>query len=195
MQCFVEYSTAGKLVWIGETEDRSSTLCSSPLTEVCLGFAGINGDSHSGLNRPSCVRVNQLYAEGTEIRNTRQVSIVSAEELRLIANDMGLEQLAPSFVGANLVVEGFPDFTFVPCSSRLQFDSGATVVIDMVNLPCQLPAREIEKVLPGMGKGFKSAARDRRGVTGWVEREGAVHLNDRVSLFIPNQSPWRFSKC
>ena len=155
MQCFVEYSTAGKLVWIGETEDRSSTLCSSPLTEVCLGFAGINGDSHSGLNRPSCVRVNQLYAEGTEIRNTRQVSIVSAEELRLIANDMGLEQLAPSFVGANLVVEGFPDFTFVPCSSRLQFDSGATVVIDMVNLPCQLPAREIEKSDAGNGKGLQ----------------------------------------
>ena len=68
--------------------------------------------------------------------------------------------------------------------------SGATLVIDMENQPCQYPAREIEADHPGYGKGFLPAARERRGVTAWVERPGAVAVGDTVALFVPTQRAW-----
>ena len=46
------------------------------------------------------------YAQGTEIRNTRQISIVSVEELAFIADSMGIDTLQPEWVGANLLVSG-----------------------------------------------------------------------------------------
>ena len=78
-----------------------------------------------------------------------------------------------------------------PPSSRLQGPDGTTLVIDMENRPCNLPARVIEGLLPGAGKRFKTAAKGRRGVTAWVERPGLLRLGDVVRLHIPDQRPWR----
>jgi len=103
---------------------------------------------------------------------------------------MGLERLDPSYMGATLVIEGIADFTHIPPSSRLQAETGATIVVDMENRPCMLPAREIEADMPGVGKAVKAAAKDRRGVTAWVEREGVLTLGARMRLHIPDQRPW-----
>jgi hypothetical protein len=70
-----------------------------------LGFEGIAGDVHEGATRSSCSRVTQLYPLNTEIRNTRQLTILSTENLAEIARDMGLEKISPELVGANVVVE------------------------------------------------------------------------------------------
>ena len=78
----------------------------------------------------------------------------------------------------------------MPPSSRLQFTSGATLTVDMENRPCHLPAPVIDEDAPGHGKAFKAAAKGRRGVTAWVEREGALHLGDEVVLHIPDQRVW-----
>ena len=179
-----------RLVWIGRVDNRSSTLCSESLTTTELTFAGLEGDDHGGLTRPACVRTEQLYDEGVEIRNTRQVSVVSREEVKLIAGEIGIYELSPSLLGANIMLEGIPGFTLLPPSSRLQFNSGATLVVDMINLPCNLPAREIEQVKKGCGRHFKQAARNRRGVTCWVEREGGITVGDSIRLFMPDQMPW-----
>jgi hypothetical protein len=103
---------------------------------------------------------------------------------------MGLAAMDFAWVGASLVLEGIPDLTHLPPSSRLQGPDGVTLVVDMENLPCQEPAVTIEKALPGQGKGFKSAAKDKRGITAWVEREGTLRLGDAVRLHIPAQRPW-----
>ena len=55
----------------------------------------------------------------------------------------------------------------------------------MENGPCQFPAREIEAEHPGRGAGYRRAARHRRGVTAWVEREGAIAVGDAARLFVP----------
>ena len=55
----------------------------------------------------------------------------------------------------------------------------------MENGPCQFSAREIERAHPGKGKGFIAAARHRRGVTAWVEREGAIALGETARLHVP----------
>ena len=190
MTALVESGFSGKVAWVGSVGSRDETLRAEPADEIRLVFEGIAGDSHGGLTRPSCVRVEDIHPLGTPIRNTRQASVLSAEELGLIATDMGVDELSPALLGANILTSGIPNLTLVPPASRLQFSSGATLVVDLENHPCNLPAREIEKEMPGFGRAFKMAAMRRRGITAWVEREGVVRRNDRISLFVPAQPAW-----
>jgi len=180
----------GTLAWIGAVADREADLASGPLNEIEATFAGFAGESHAGLTRPSDSRVLAQYERGTTIRNTRQFSIVSEEDLAAIAAEMGVADLDPSLIGASLVIRGIPDFTLIPPSSRLQFQSGTTLTIDMENRPCVLPGPVIERAHPGFGAKFKPAAEHRRGVTGWVEREGSLKIGDQCRLHIPDQPAW-----
>lgn len=179
-----------EIVWLGVVTDRAAALPSTPLEAMELTFDGPLGESHGGMTRPSCSRVLGLYPRNTPIRNVRQLSIVSEEELAAIAQEMGLETLDPTLLGATMVLRGVPDFSHVPPSSRLLADSGASLTVDMENRPCTLPARPIETQHPGYGKAFKPAAANRRGVTAWVEAEGRVALGDRLRLFVPDQPVW-----
>lgn len=180
----------GTVTWIGTVHDRGAALVSASRSQIMALFTGPQGDAHAGLTRPSCSRVKSQYPLGTTIRNTRQFSLVSAQELALIAQQMGLTALDPALLGATMVVDGIADFTHLPPASRLQAPSGATLVVDMANRPCTLPAREIEAIFPGAGKRFKPVATGRRGVTAWVEREGIFLLGDRLDLHIPDQRAW-----
>ena len=151
-------------------------------------FAGFEGDAYASLTRPACVRTKRQYQPGTNIRNVRQITIVSAEELTLIGEAMDLPgQVHPTWLRANLVVSGFPDFTEVPPSSRLILDDGAYLVVDMENEACRFPGELIEPHHPGYGKLFVKAAWGRRGVTAWVEREGDIWKGADVALHIPPQ--------
>lgn len=179
-----------EVTWLGHVPASKDSLRAEAVETLDLGFAGDRGARHEGENRPSCSRVTMLYPKGTEIRNVRQLTILSAEEMADIAEGVGLDVLDPRLLGASIVLKGIPDFTHVPPSSRLQAPSGLTPTIDMENLPCHLPAREIEADEPGHGKAFKSAANGRRGVTAWVERPGALALGDRLELFVPAQRGW-----
>ncbi len=178
------------VMWAGLVEDRAAALPSRAVEVLDLTFAGPLGEAHGGLTRPSCSRVLGLYPRNTPIRNTRQLSLLSAEDLEAIAADMGLPRLDPSLVGATLVLRGLPDFSHLPPSSRLLSDNGACLTVDMENRPCTLPARPIETAHPGFGARFKRAAAGRRGVTAWVEAEGRLSLGDRLRLFVPDQPIW-----
>lgn len=180
----------GRIAWLGRVTGQDKDLRSAPLQEAHLGFAGIAGEFHGGLTRPACSRTLAQYPKGTEIRNVRQLTVLSREELDQIASDIGLEALNPEWLGASMVIEGIPDFSHLPPSSRLQAPSGASLTVDMENRPCVFPGREIDKDHPKLGPKFKPAAQDRRGVTAWVEREGPVNLGDEVRLHIPDQPVW-----
>ena len=178
------------VTYLGYVPDRGASLRSQPLEQAMLTWAGIAGEAHGGTTRPSCSRVKSQHPRDTEIRNVRQLSILSAEELAQVAAHMGVDQFQPDWVGASMIIEGIPDFTYVPPSSRLQAPSGATLVIDMENRPCVLPAPVIEADAPGAGKLFKPAAEGKRGVTAWVEREGLIQVGDTLVLHIPDQPVW-----
>lgn len=180
----------GTITWLGRVVDREAALESASLDQLMARFSGPDGEAHGGLTRPSCSRVLGQYKRNTEIRNTRQFSILSAEDLAAIAADMGLQSLDPALVGASMVIEGIPDFSHIPPSSRLQADGGATLVVDMENRPCTLPARPIETRHAGFGKAFKPAAQGRRGITAWVEAEGVLRVGAQVRLHIPDQPVW-----
>jgi len=182
----------GEIVWLGHVPNRTAALASTAQAEMVLTFAGPDGEDHGGLTRPSCSRVISQYPRGTEIKNTRQLSVVSAEELSQIAAKMGVAELDPRLVGATMVVSGIPDFSHLPPSSRLQIAEGATLTVDMQNRPCHLPAAEINVPHPGKGGAFKRAANGLRGVTAWVEREGTVRVGDAVTVHVPDQRAWAY---
>ena len=191
MPALKKTAIVGRIEWLGRVEDRRAALEAAPQTRLMAHFSGPEGEAHGGSFRASCSRVLSQYPRGTEIRNTRQFSILSAEDLALIAAEMGLEALDPALLGATVVVSGIADFSYLPPSSRLIAPTGASLVVDMQNRPCTLPAKPIEARHPGKGAAFKPAAKGRRGVTAWVEREGELCLGDSLTLHIPDQRAWR----
>jgi hypothetical protein len=180
-----------EIVWLGAvmTGDRAGLMAPARNT-LELTFDGVTGAFHAGLTRKACARVKFQYAKGTRIKNERQLSIISQEELEKIAAKMDVDELNPARLGATMVIKGIANFTHVPPSSRLTAPSGATVTIDMANLPCQFPARSLAADHGDSAKQFKSAAKDLRGVTAWVAAEGSVAVGDVLTLHIPNQPVW-----
>ena len=187
MPALVPTDHSARVVWLGyqPVPVEKLVITAQALAEMPLSFAGFAGEVHAGLTRPSCSRVLKQYPRDTEIRNVRQLCVVSAEEMAEVAVKMGLEAMDYAWVGASLVLEGIPDLTHLPPGSRLQGPDGVTLVVDMENLPCQEPAVTIEKARPGQGKGFKRAAEGKRGVTAWVEREGEMLVGDAMTVWLP----------
>jgi len=191
MPCLIESPHSGTITWLGRVPDRAASLRAEALDALQATFDGLSGESHGGATRPACVRVNMLHDKGTKIRNTRQLSILSAEECAGIAADIGLDALDPIWLGASMVIKGIPDFTHIPPGSRLQTTAGTTLTVDLENGPCNWPGKEIEADKPGHGKTFRGAAAGRRGVTAWVERPGPLTVGDTVRLFVPVQRAWQ----
>jgi hypothetical protein len=165
--------------------DRDRGLEKQAVEQGNLLFSGMAGDCHGGLTRKSDSRMLKQYKRGTPVRNSRQVSILSAEELAEVAQNMAIPAVKPEWVGANMVLRGIPDLTLLPPSTRLQFPSGAMIVVDAENHPCRYPAEIIERHHPEAKKGFVAAAMHKRGVVGWVEAEGTIRIGDRITIWIP----------
>lgn len=192
MPALIKTDYTAEVTWLGVVTNMDrEELLSEVRQALDLRFDGIAGSVHGGLTRESCSRVKTQYPKGTPIRNERQLSIVSEEELKIIAETMGVDGIDPARLGASMVVRGLHDFSHVPPSSRLQAPSGATVAIDMLNQPCQFPARSLKKVHGDPAKGFKPAAEGHRGVTAYVVREGRVAVGDTLTLHIPGQRHWQ----
>lgn len=177
----------GKVEAVLANTNMAGGLATTQVEGAKLRYAGMEGDGHGGLTRAACVRTRQQYEVGTEIKNTRQLSVVSVEDLAQISENMGVDGLIPEWLGANLLISGIPDFTLLPPSSRLIFSGGASIVVDMENQPCKYPGDIIDQTHNGFGALFANKARGLRGVTAWVEREGMVKKGDSVELHIPPQ--------
>lgn len=163
------------------------TLQSSNVDRVRVTFEGLEGDVHTSLTRLSDVRVPH-YPRGTIIRNTRQVSILSQEELAEVAAAMALPEVLASWVGANLELRGIPNLTMLPPSTRIFFPDEAVIVVDAENMPCIGPGNAIQDHypdIPKLAQRFPKAAMHRRGVVGWIEREGYINNGDTVRVMLP----------
>lgn len=167
--------------------DRESGLEKQHVESVELRFSGIAGDCHGGETRKSDSRMLKQFKRGTVVKNARQVSILSIEELADIARSMGVPAILPEWVGSNLVTRGIPDLTLLPPSTRLQFPSGATIAVDIENVPCRYPAAIIERHHPEHVEGFVKAAKHKRGLVGWIEAEGVIRRDDAITIWIPPQ--------
>ena len=177
----------GQVTWLGWAPGGS--FVSEPAERLDLTYAGIEGDRHAGLTRKSGAR-EPWYPRGTPMRNERQLSLLGAEELADVAAAMGMAVLEPAWIGGNLVLAGIPDFSRLPPRTILMFPSGAAIRIDGDNGPCRQSGRAIAAAT-GVAKhetAFVVAAKHRRGLVGWVEREGTVRLGDRVTVRVWEQA-------
>lgn len=165
--------------------DRNAGLEKSALARMDLTFAGPVGDMHAGHTRKSDTRTKTMYPRDIDIRNVRQVTMVSVEELADAAKVLGIPAIKPDWFGANMLVSGIPDFTLLPPSTRLQFSSGATLVVDLENYPCSQVAEVVGRHHPEVQNKVVKAAMHKRGVTAWVEREGVVATGDAIIVFLP----------
>lgn len=157
-----------------------------PVEALALTLTGIAGDRHAGATRLSDART-PWHARGTPIANTRHLSFVSAEECAELAALMGIAAIDAALLGANLLLEGFPELSFLPPATRLQFPSGATIFVTEQNAPCVHPARKLAEAHsePRLAALFPKAAIGRRGLVGLVERAGPVRTGDAVRVIAP----------
>jgi MOSC domain-containing protein YiiM len=192
MTALVATEYSAQIVWLGViTQRKSVELQTEARSFIKIDWNGVLGSSHSGRTRFSDVRVSQQHDKGTEISNVRQLSIVSQEDIEQISAGMCMGQFDPSWLGANLVVSGLPDFSHLPPSSRLQSANGTTLIVDMQNHPCHQIGKTIDLDFPGKGRDFTHHAKGRRGITAWVERPGQLNLGDTLKLHCPEQRNWQ----
>lgn len=153
--------------------------------ELVLDWGGPVGDRHHGLTMRSDVRQAPVFERGTEIRNHRQVSVVSTQELQAIAAAMGIDAIDPGVIADNLCITGIDDLTALPRMTRLVFDGGAVLMLGGENLPCTIAGAMVEAVAGSSPSAFPKAAMGLRGVTGWVERPGTVRPGEGCTAVLP----------
>ncbi|MFK9093932.1 MOSC domain-containing protein [Bacillus salipaludis] len=166
--------------------DDPETFVTRQISEVNLEFGGIRGDRHFGITSKADSR-QPMYPRGTEILNRRQITIVSVEELDRIAEELRVESVRPEWLGANLLVKGFPELSKLTMGSRILFPSGAGLICMGENQPCTLPGEEIQKHYENHEKlafRFVRAGYKRRGIVCAVERPGPIHERDEVQILI-----------
>lgn len=159
-------------------------LPSQPVDEVEVQWEGFVGDKHFGFTKKAGSGQNP-YAKGAEVRNTRQVSIVSREELAEVAGKLDLPAIEPSWVGANLMISGVPDLTQLPSGSRLYFENGVGIVIEGPNMPCTTAGGSLQAQYPDrpdITTAFPKQAMGKRGLVGWVEKPGTIRTGEAVTV-------------
>jgi hypothetical protein len=187
MALLTKLKLTGEITQLLLRPSRDDGFEKSPAGEIALTLDGPVGDCHTGATRKSDSRTLVLYKRKIDIRNVRQLTIVSEEELAEIATSLGVPEVRPEWIGANIVTNGIPDLTLLPPSSRLQFSSGATIVADMENMPCSQIAETVARHYPATRLTLVKAATHKRGLTAWVEREGTIKIGDSITVIIPPQ--------
>lgn len=165
------------------------------VTELVLDLDGIQGDVHAGATRRAGGR-EPWYPRGTEMRNARQVSIVAADEMAVVARRMGIAEIRPEWIGANLVIEGVPRLSMLPPGTLLFFKGGATLKVDAQNHPCRIAGRLVAERAgmadrEGGALAFAGKAKRLRGLVAWVEKPGTVRAGEAVSVRVPEQWIYR----
>jgi len=168
-------------VHAGNNEDLSKA--EQPSVEAELD--GFVGDKHRGFERVAWP--GDKDPAGTVRRNERQWSGVSVEELAIIEKKMKLkEPLTATTLGANICVEGIPDFSRLPSGTRLIFPSGAVLVVEECNPPCSDMGEQITAKHTthsgerAAGHLFASRAFGLRGVVGVVDVPGVITTGDKL---------------
>ncbi|HWK65999.1 MAG TPA: molybdenum cofactor sulfurase [Rhizobiaceae bacterium] len=179
----------------GANAANSRHFVTTAVESLALGFDGIEGDVHAGHTRRSGGR-EPWYPRGTEIRNERQLSIVAPDELAVIAERMGIDEVKPEWIGANLLISGIPRLSMLPAGTLLFFRGGVTLKVDAQNGPCRISGRSIAEHA-GMADRdagsllFPKAAKRLRGLVAWVEKPGRIANGEEISVRVPEQWIYR----
>lgn len=161
------------------------------VSEIRVTMEGFEGDRHAGMTMLANGHT-PMFRRGTLIRNSRQVSLVSVEELQDVAGALDVPEILPEWLGANLTLRNVPHFSQLPPGTRLVFPEQTVLVVEGENGPCIFPGRVIQHHYPDkrwLATRFPKAAMHRRGIVAWVERPGVIREGDSVQVILPPTSP------
>jgi hypothetical protein len=163
---------------------EENSMLSTVVDSVDVTFDGFVGDKHSGMTKLSDGRT-KFYPRGTMIRNSRQISIISKEEIDETCKGLHIEKILPEWMGANLLLSGIPNLTDLEPNVRLFFSSGAVLLITADNLPCATLTKEIVDHIPSrpdLMEKLIPASMGKRGIVAVVELPGQIKKDDRVRV-------------
>ncbi|MCK0209223.1 molybdenum cofactor sulfurase [Starkeya koreensis] len=162
-----------------------------PVPSLAVTLEGVPGDRHAGHSRPADSRV-PWYPRGTPIRNARQLSLVAPDELAEIARRLGLREVRPEWIGANLVIEGVPRLTALPPGTRLHFPGGAALAVEGENAPCRHAGAAVAAACGEASAelDFPRLAGGLRGLVAWVEHAGELVADSPFEVHVPPQRLW-----
>jgi hypothetical protein len=170
-------------VHTGDNEDMSKESTGSVRAEL----DGFVGDKHRSYSRVAYE--GESVPVGTTCRNSRQWSGVAVEELAKIQQAMELEtSLTAETLGANLCFEALADFSRLPKGTELWFPSGAILVVENYNPPCQDMSEKIARIYTTISGesprrfAFAMAAKRLRGLVGVVKVAGEINAGDEVII-------------
>jgi len=185
MKTYTGKSLKGKVVSLNMGNNEN--LSKQPQASLMAEIGGFAGDKHQGPERVTWE--GEWQPAGTTRRNERQWSGVSVEELAYISQRLDLTTpLSPTTLGANLCVEGIPDFSLLPKGTKLLFPSGAELLVEEYNPPCSDMGSQIASEYSTRSgesltdQSWLRPASGRRGVVGVVEVPGKIHTGDEVEV-------------
>lgn len=179
----------GKVTQVLTTREANNFV-TSRVQEITTTFEGFPKDRHAGETRLSGGREKAQYKSGTIIRNNRQWSALSEEELVIIAEQMGVDEVKAEWVGANLIFEGIPNFSQLPPLSHILINPDSPDFVCLVvfeeNGPCRHPNAVIAQNTKkeNWKKTFMVAAKGLRGTVGWIDRPGIIREGDKVKVLV-----------
>ena len=158
-------------LFVGDRNGQAKT----SVPQVSLTLDGIDGDAHSGRTRKAGAR-EPAFPRGTSIANTRQISVVSVEELIEIASRVGVPRIDPGWLAASVAIEGAGPITHLPPGTIIRVPSGASIYVSELNSPCRVAARLLAQHggYEGDASTFVRQAIGLRGVVGFVYAAGKV---------------------
>ena len=187
---------SGRLVRVLDAQGKGRlSFRSHAVANLTLDFEGIVGNRHRGMTRGADARVPYLK-RGTEMRNTRQLSIVSVEDCAEMARRLELATFDPAWIGANLVVDGIANFSYLPRGSKLTFEGGVILTNEDQNAPCSIAGEAV--MLANSGRddikaAFPKVAKGLRGVVATVEHPGVIFPDSSFTVRLPEQ--WIYRSC
>ncbi|MBW8635734.1 molybdenum cofactor sulfurase [Hoeflea sp. WL0058] len=167
------------------------TFTTEPVDKLELSYEGIAGDHHAGILRKSGSR-EPWYPRGTEMRNERQLTLLSPEELAEVAAIIEIERIAPEWIGGNITIDGIASLSMLPAATLLFFEGGVTLKVDFQNGPCRISGNAIADHYPDKDRttlslGFVPAAKRKRGLLAWVEKQGVIEPGEKMYAQLPEQ--------
>lgn len=143
----------GRVEWIGVAAVARAPMSSVPEATVGVG-TGLDGDHHAKSGKESA----------------RQVTLIQAEHLPVIAALCGHDDVTPELLRRNIVVSGINLLAL----KKTQFQIGESVLEGTG--PCA-PCSRMEE---NLGAGGYNATRGHGGITARVVRAGSIRVGDQV---------------
>lgn len=200
---FTDTIHTGTVTFLGvsppaKRSDGPGYLETQPCQQLTCDLEGLKGDRHHGLALRSGGRQKTVYARGTSIRNNRQWTAISGEELATIQHNLGLkETVEAAHIGFNTQIDGLGSITQLPPLTHLVFSPHSTFeakrpedvvwVVYAEVLPCEIAGSALAHRFqdPKLASAFPKASLGLRGCTGYVDKGGFIETDWYVHQLTP----------